>query len=66
MSASDWVTFHAPYKISNIGSNKPIQLMGGIETIMDAIYKKNNKNIKGTQNGGMLTTQVILMRWIPL
>jgi UDP-glucuronate 4-epimerase len=52
----DPATSFAPYKIYNIGNNKPVELMKFIEIIEDKLGKKANKNLMPIQDGDVLET----------
>ena len=45
-----------PYKIYNIGNNKPVELMDFINTIENALGKQAKKNFLPMQNGDVITT----------
>jgi UDP-glucuronate 4-epimerase len=45
-----------PFKIYNIGANKPIQLLDFIETLEKALGKKAEKNFMPMQDGDVVST----------
>nr|WP_237390350.1 NAD-dependent epimerase [Fulvivirga sediminis] len=51
-SATSW----APYKLYNIGNNKPVELMEYITTLEDCLGKKAIKNLLPLQPGDVLET----------
>ena len=55
-SSPDPATSYAPYRVYNIGNNEPVELMGFIETIEDAVGKKAEKNMMGMQDGDVVAT----------
>ena len=55
-SSPDPATSYAPYRVYNIGNNKPVELMEFIETIEDAVGKKAEKNMMGMQDGDVVAT----------
>ena len=54
--APDPATSFAPYKIYNIGNNKPVELMRFIEVIEDKLGKKAIKNLMPMQDGDVPET----------
>ncbi len=54
--APDPGSSYAPYKIYNIGNNKPVQLMKFIEVIEDALGKRAEKNLLPLQPGDVPAT----------
>lgn len=52
----DPATSKAPYRIYNIGNNKPVNLMNYIETLETSIGKKAKKNFLPIQPGDVLDT----------
>ncbi len=52
----DPATSSAPYKIYNIGNNNPVELMGFIEAIENALGKKAEKNFLPLQDGDVPAT----------
>ena len=54
--APDTATSRAPYRIYNIGNNKPVELMRYIEIIEDCIGKKAEKNYLPLQPGDVPAT----------
>ena len=46
----------APYKLYNIGANKPTKLMDFIETLENALGKKAKKNFMPMQDGDVVST----------
>lgn len=46
----------APYKVYNIGNNKPVELMAFIKTIEDALGKEAVKNYLPMQDGDVVAT----------
>ncbi len=55
-SSPDPATSYAPYRVYNIGNNEPVELMGFIETIENAVGKKADKNMMGMQDGDVVAT----------
>ena len=55
-TSPDPATSFAPYKIYNIGNNKPVELMKFIEIIEDKLGKKANKNLMPIQDGDVPET----------
>lgn len=53
---SNPATSDAPYRIYNIGSHKPVELMAFIECIEDVLGKEAKKNFLPMQNGDVLET----------
>jgi len=49
-------TSYAPYRIYNIGNNKPVELMYFIETLENALGKKAEKNFQEMQAGDVVAT----------
>lgn len=52
----DPATSYAPYKIYNIGNNNPVELLGFIEAIEEALGKKAKKNMMPIQPGDVPAT----------
>jgi len=52
----DPATSFAPYRLFNIGNNKPVQLLSLIETLEDKLGKKATKNFLPLQDGDVLET----------
>jgi len=55
-SSPDPATSYAPYRVYNIGNNKPVELMAFIETIESAVGKKADKNMMDMQDGDVVAT----------
>jgi UDP-glucuronate 4-epimerase len=55
-SLPDPATSQAPYRIYNIGNNKPIELMYFIELLENCLGIKAEKNMLPMQAGDVLTT----------
>ncbi len=53
---SDPATSYAPYRVYNIGNNKPVPLMEFIQTIEIAVGKEAEKIMMGMQNGDVVAT----------
>jgi len=49
-------TSYAPYKLSNIGNNNPVELMKFIEALEDCLGKKAEKNLLPIQPGDVPAT----------
>ena len=49
-------TSNVPFRVYNIGNNKPVQLMDFIHTIEDAVGKKAKMNMMGMQAGDVVAT----------
>jgi UDP-glucuronate 4-epimerase len=47
---------YSPYRVFNIGNNKPVQLMEFIETIENKVGKVAEKNMMGMQDGDVVAT----------
>ena len=54
--APDPGTSYAPYKVYNIGNNKPVQLLEFIEEIENALGRKANKEFVELQPGDVVAT----------
>jgi len=52
----DTSTSNAPYRIYNIGNNKPVELLRLIEMLEDCLGKKAEKNLQPLQPGDVLAT----------
>jgi UDP-glucuronate 4-epimerase len=52
----DPATSAAPYKIYNIGNNNPVELLGMIEALENALGKKAERNLKPIQPGDVPAT----------
>ena len=52
----DTGTSYAPYRIYNIGNNKPIELLRLIEVLEDCLGRKADKNFLPLQSGDVLAT----------
>ena len=52
----DLATSNAPYRLFNVGNNKPVELMYFIECIEKAVGKKAEKNFLPLQPGDVLKT----------
>jgi UDP-glucuronate 4-epimerase len=52
----DPATSDAPYRIFNIGNNKPVQLLDYVEAIEDAVGKKAVRELLPLQAGDLLDT----------
>jgi UDP-glucuronate 4-epimerase len=52
----DPATSYAPYRIYNIGNNRPVELIRFIEVLEDRIGKKAEKNLLPMQPGDVLST----------
>jgi UDP-glucuronate 4-epimerase len=50
------VDLQPPYKVYNIGANKPVQLLDFIETLENALGKKAQKNFMDMQDGDVVST----------
>lgn len=55
-NAPDAATSYAPYKLYNIGNNKPVELMRFIEVLEDCLGKKANKKLLPIQQGDVPAT----------
>lgn len=55
-NAPDAATSYAPYKLYNIGNNKPVELMRFIEILENCLGKKANKNLLSIQPGDVPST----------
>jgi UDP-glucuronate 4-epimerase len=62
--STDKFSLNAPYKIYNIGSGKPIQLMDFINAIENALNKVAIKNYLPEQPGDMLATHADMTEFI--
>jgi UDP-glucuronate 4-epimerase len=49
-------TSYAPYRIYNIGNNKPVELLRLIEVLEDCLGRKAEKNLQPLQPGDVLAT----------
>lgn len=52
----DTSTSYAPYRIYNIGNNKPVDLLRLIEVLEDCLGRKAEKNLQPPQPGDVLAT----------
>jgi UDP-glucuronate 4-epimerase len=52
----DTSTSYAPYRIYNIGNNKPVELLRLIEVLEDCLGRKAEKNLQPLQPGDVLAT----------
>ena len=52
----DTGTSYAPYRIYNIGNNKPVELLRLIEVMEDCLGRKAEKNLQPLQPGDVLAT----------
>lgn len=52
----DPASSHAPYKIYNIGNNRPVELLRLIEVLEDCLGRKAEKNFLPLQPGDVVTT----------
>lgn len=55
-NSPDPATSYAPYWVCNIGNNMPVQMMGFIKAIENAIGKEAEKNMMGMQDGDVVAT----------
>jgi UDP-glucuronate 4-epimerase len=55
-SQPDPAASYAPFRVYNIGSNEPVELMTFIRAIEDSLAKKAQKNFLPMQNGDVLST----------
>lgn len=54
---ADPATSSAPYRVYNIGNNKPVELLDFIEAIEEALGKKAQKNMMPLQKGDVPATE---------
>jgi UDP-glucuronate 4-epimerase len=54
--AADPGTSHAPYRVYNIGGNRPVELLRFIEVLEECLGKKAEKNLLPLQPGDVVST----------